>query len=92
METPELDKMHAVHGKSQAIGEFLEWLTFEKGWTLAEWKKTEYADDFHNELWPTSYSIEKLLAEYFEIDLEKTEIERRALLEEIRKSNKLCEH
>ena len=81
--TPELDKMHGVHEQSQAIGEFLDWLQIEKNWTIASWEDN---DDI-GELYPVSFSIEKLLAEYFEIDLQKAEEEKRAILEAVRKSN-----
>src|SRR6266487_3591400 len=32
--TPELDKILRVRDKSQSIGEFVEWLSYEKGITL----------------------------------------------------------
>lgn len=38
-------------------------------------------------LHPYHFTIEKLLAEYFEIDLKKVEEEKRALLEELRSKN-----
>lgn len=93
--TPELDKMSAVKERSQAIGEFLDWLAYEKEWTLAAYH--EHTDDCYNqtqryptcgirekELWQVQYSTERLLAEYFEIDLRKTDEEKRAILESIR--------
>jgi len=41
---PEHAKLAKVSDKSQAIGEFLEWLTTEQGYTLAKWSDTEYAE------------------------------------------------
>ena len=121
--TPELDKMKAVHEKSQAIGEFFDIFLQEKGLTLCTFRlagnngKPRYvwrherkfngqkikgveptAHDCFNldadnnpeyEAWPDQYlpqhqSVEKLLAEYFEIDLNKCEMERRAILAHIR--------
>lgn len=35
-EYPEHDRLRAVHGESQAQGEFLEWLTSEKGIYLGQ--------------------------------------------------------
>lgn len=67
--TPELDKMHEVHDRSQTIGEFLD----TSGYVLAEYDK-------YDELVPTSKSIEQILAEHFGIDLNKVEQERRTLL------------
>jgi hypothetical protein len=124
--TPELDKMSAVREQSQAIGEFLDWLTGEKGLSLCRqqvsgnngkpqirWKagvrkckqyrasirsREPDRNDLYNgdaelnpehEHWPSGFfpaneNIEKLLAEFFEIDLNKVEEERRAILEALR--------
>ena len=76
---PECEKVKSVQPKSQAIGEFLDWLG-EKGIHLAKW-----GDD--DKLWPFNKNKEELLAEYFEIDLNKVEQEKRQMLEEIRNSN-----
>jgi len=43
--------------------------------------------DGEGELSYWHYSTEKLLAKYFEIDLDKVEFERRAMLEELRKKD-----
>lgn len=40
-----------------------------------------------SELYPYSYNIQKLLAEFFEIDLNKIEEEKRQMLDEMRKLN-----
>ena len=65
---PEHEKLKAIHHESQAIGSFLEWM------------KSEYPKE--TRLPP--YSIQFLLAEYFEIDEDKLELEKRAMLETIR--------
>jgi hypothetical protein len=93
--TPELNKMKSVREKSQAIGEFLDWLANEKKVSLAQYHAHgEHCYDGEgdltcelrkDELYDFHYSIEKLLAEYFEIDLKKVEEERMAILEHIRK-------
>ena len=80
--TPECDKMVAIRDKSQIIGEFIDWLTSEKGYTIAE--LDQEAEEGYQNYYPVSYSMEKLLAEFFEIDLNKVEAERRAILEAIR--------
>lgn len=77
---PECEKMAAVQDKSQTIGEFLDWLGTK--YTLAEYD--EYDED---ELFPVSINIQKLLAEYFEIDLDKVEEEKNDILNEMRKLN-----
>ncbi len=95
--TPELDKMHAVKDKSQACGEFVEWLGVEKHIVLAsphnhnsfcrDEKGHLNCDAHSGELVGVHVGINKLLAEFFEIDLDKIEVEKRALLDEIRKAN-----
>jgi hypothetical protein len=45
-------------------------------------------ESWHEGFIPVFAGIEKLLAEYYEIDLNKVEDERRAMLDDIRKQNK----
>jgi len=72
---PECEKLAAVHEKSQAIGAFLEWL---------ETKDISLMTRDHNDdCCSPRMSIEEMLAEFFEIDLNKVEEERRAILEDI---------
>ena len=87
---PEHEKLQAVKDKSQAIGEFIEWLQGTKGFRLAKWMKVpdEYAEDEETDaLLPQSIDINMLLAEYFEIDLKQLEKEKQSMLEEMRKQN-----
>lgn len=76
--TPELDKISKVSDKSQAIGEFLEWLVQKKEIVLAKWMDMEGWDP---QLVVAYEPKNKLLAEYFGIDQDKVENERRKLLE-----------
>lgn len=76
-EYPECDKMLAVQDKSQALGEFLDWLQEEKGVQLAYYPEGEEATD---ELVPWRRRTEEILAEFFDIDLKKVEEERRVML------------
>jgi hypothetical protein len=81
---PECEKLAAVSKESNKIGEFLEWLTDDNGVTFARW------DDNHERWECHSFdylSINQLLAEYYDIDLDKVEDERRVLLEWIREMN-----
>jgi hypothetical protein len=126
---PEHDKLRAIKDKSQAVGEFLEWLRDTKGLTICRrleaetngkppyvWKPgvttarrdrkptagrnptgfdkfngdaednpdfREWFEGYHPE--PTN--TEKLLAEFFGIDLKALEEEKRAMLDEIRRPN-----
>jgi hypothetical protein len=109
--TPELGKMHAVQDRSQAIGEFLDWIQQEKGYDIGKFHThsedcysfkiygkesahEEELEDGHyrapqcsmseSAIYLVHFSIEKLLAEYFEIDLQKADDEKRAILESLR--------
>ncbi|MDR5727513.1 MAG: hypothetical protein RB191_08810 [Terriglobia bacterium] len=87
---PECEKVARVAPKSQAIGDFLEHMR-ESGWQLARahdhrrndcpTKKGHWDCGLSmNEMEINTASTEQLLAEFFQIDLEKIEKERRALL------------
>lgn len=76
--TPELDKMIAVKPKSQAIGEFLEWMQYDRHYTIC--KHSENAALGYE---PIRTSVEHLLAEFFEIDLKKAEHEKREILQQL---------
>lgn len=77
---PEHRKLTKIADKSQAIGEFMDWLGQEKGYTLAKWSERE------NELVPQNRPIRYLLAEYFDIDENKIEAEKRQMLQALRES------
>ena len=104
---PEHDKLSAISDRSQAIGDFLEWLRSEKGAFLAHEFKWEDDSPTLGEIlgiepentrdrrvriksatMPFSYRVGLLLAEFFEIDQEKIDQEKRAMLEECRAMNK----
>ena len=93
MKTTELDKMKKVSEESQSIGNFLDWC-FQKGWFFCkvhehvegcydkkERKSCGYTTDRPEQVF---VNIEKLLAEYYDIDLDKCEKERIKILEEIK--------
>lgn len=71
-ETPECNKLKSVAGDKAVITDFIEWM---------EEKRAAGVDVIDE--WPTR----KIIAEYFEIDEEKLEDERRALLEYQRQLN-----
>jgi hypothetical protein len=73
---PEHEKLSKVRDKSQAIGEFIDWLK-SQGVELSVW-----IDDEHQI--PYLASTEKILANYFCIDLDRLEAEKRQMLDEIR--------
>jgi hypothetical protein len=90
METPELDHQLAIinSGESHTLTRFFDWLD-KKGYYIAEWVElldenddgTLIEDSF---LMRVTTPLEYLLAEFFSIDLNKIEEERRAILEELR--------
>jgi hypothetical protein len=89
MTYPEHEKLKAVSDTSQAIGEFLQWCE-EQGWHLAEYDSMAeslgvFSDD--HQLWPIRLGIEDILARYFDIDRDRLEAEKRAMLDEIRSKN-----
>jgi hypothetical protein len=82
--TPELDRRSKILGESHKIGEFLDWLN-QRGIHLATYEEwDEYRDPM---LTPLTVSYERLLADYFEIDLQRVEAERRAILEHLRRTS-----
>ena len=100
MTQSECEKMRAVSDKSQAIGNFIEDFLREKGIILAKHHEHNVAlcgkDDFgewkcgFNVVQPVSlsYNIEKLLAEYFNIDLAKVEAEKQEILKRLQNDAK----
>lgn len=83
-ERPECAKLVSVSPDSQKIGEFIDWLN-ENGIRLCRWTELEDAPDQYMEIHDP---MEKLLARYFEIDLDKVETERRALLDWLHEQQK----
>ena len=79
MKLPEHEKLTEVQLQSQIVGEFLEWLG-EQGIWLASFNRFDRLD-------PINDSTEKLLARYFEIDLQVLEAEKVALLDMQRQLN-----
>lgn len=78
---PQLAKMAAVKDKSQAIGDFIEWAVTEKELTLCRFLERD--QDGPSGWYPEQNgpgAITALLAEFFGVDLDTAEEERRALL------------
>lgn len=75
---PECTKMVEASPVSQKIGEFVDWLRDEHDLVLARW------DDDDACLYEASAPMEQLLAEFFDIDLDKVKAERREILAELR--------
>lgn len=85
---PEHEKLRPNQGKSQTIGEFLDWLLNERGVQIL--KLLPKPEDTTDWGWGIHHygpvgTIQDLLAEYFDIDQEKLEAEKRAMLAEFSK-------
>ena len=85
MELIQHKKIQDLNGANQHIGCFIDFLREEKDMILAE--------RVHDDLWdtarlvPITQGLEKLMAEYFEIDMDVLEDEKRFLLKEQMKLN-----
>ncbi len=88
---PEHEKMKAVSDESQVIGAFLDWIQNEREPTLQLCSMRTIFHGADVRFTPTQKSIEQILADYFNINLEKIELEKRAMLEEMRKTNRKWE-
>lgn len=88
-------ELHArTHAARLAIREFLEWAGSERGALLAEGVKADRDGEARDAetigligtdgLIPVTDSIERLIDKHFGIDPEQLEIERRAVLDEVR--------
>ena len=78
--TPTLDRMLEIQEQSQLCGEFLEWL--QSKYSMYD-KKIKRESPFIDVMRDTGDYIntEKLLAEFFDIDLEEADKEKSMLLE-----------
>jgi hypothetical protein len=81
-EYPEHEKLKAVQGESQLVGNFIEWLSAEHI-EFAQYGDKSYTRE---RLFPMNISTEKMLARYFGIDLQKLNNEKIAMLEAIRRA------
>ena len=78
---PEHKKLESIKDKKNIVIDFLEWLSYDTDYVFGTWTD----DDL---LMPANENTETLLSEYFKIDLNKLETEKRAMLDSIRSTNK----
>ena len=69
---PELDKLAALNSDISQVRSFLEDMS-EKGFEFGRWD----GDQFY----PANLQLENVIHEYFDIDLDKVEKERRQVLD-----------
>jgi hypothetical protein len=77
---PEHEKLEKIVAESQICGEFLDWLRGKRGLELCGLSKDE------SFFYPVSIPTSKLLAEFFGIDRNKLEAEKRTMLELVREA------
>lgn len=73
---PEHQRLKAIRPKSQAIGEFLDW--------LATQELTICRIDNNDRYYPCHKPIQQYLSEFFDIDLEVLEDEKQQMLKVVR--------
>ncbi len=79
IEAPMLDRMIEIQEQSQLCGEFLDW--FLRKYTVFD-RKQKRERPFANVMGSGDYiNKEKLLADFFDIDLVEAEKERQAILD-----------
>ena len=89
---PECDKLAEASEESNKIGQFLDWMCDEKDIRFAKAPNQEEFDALEEDgveayegmVIEVYFNIHDLLAEYFNIDLNKVEKERQQMLENIR--------
>jgi hypothetical protein len=79
---PEHAKLDKIQKESQVIGEFLEWLGSVGLW-ISEYKASYRGAE--EVLVSTQKSTSQILAQYFNIDQNKIDQEKREMLEECRR-------
>lgn len=76
-EYPEHEKLKALGGANQAVGDFIGWLG-EHNMLIAEYRR--------HEIVPVLRSRDDLLAEHFGIDRHKLDQEKRQMIDVLRKA------
>ena len=89
---PEHEKLSAIQYKSQTIGEFLDWLRGEKAIVLCRRQESTIVrveDGWEGDpagYYPAGTTTQALLAEYFDVDQDRLEQEKRAMLAKLREA------
>lgn len=78
---PECEKLSKVSEQSNKIGDFLDWL---RQHSIVLCTYDDDSEQYFDAGMMTDSGINRLLAQYFGVDLNKVEEERRALLEWLR--------
>lgn len=78
---PEHSKLKGLGGANQIVGDFIEWLG-ENGYTICEFNPQRFCGE--GEFFMTRHSRDTILSKFFEIDTDKLEAEKVAMLDELR--------
>ncbi len=78
---PEHEKLSGVSKLSQQLGAFIEWMGYEKGWSICEYR--EDMNEYHR----VPLNVNEVLAGFYKIDLVKLEEEKVDMINECRKLN-----
>jgi hypothetical protein len=81
--TPECDKIGAIQERSQPMGEFIDWLLHGDYHICTMEEGLDGAVVFR----PVYKNVTQWLAEMFDIDLDKVDEEKRAVLQYVRMQN-----
>jgi hypothetical protein len=77
MTYPEHEKLKALGDSNQIVGDFIEWLS-EQGYEICRW------NDSGTHCLPVHLHRDQMLADFFEIDRDKLEAEKRQMLDALR--------
>lgn len=99
VEMTEHERLATIRDQSQSIGEFVDWLRERGIWLASEHQHTDacYVAPHKRRVWPECgfvdsqlvriyKPIQNLLAEFFDIDQDKLEREKREMLADLRKA------
>lgn len=82
MNTPTLDRLLEIQEQSELCGEFLDWFLYK--YAVFE-RRQRRESPFVNAYGASDYiNKERLLAEFFDINLEEAEREKQSMLESLR--------
>jgi hypothetical protein len=86
LNTPQHDLAAQYRDEMQAIGEFVEWLSYDKRLTLCQLTSVgrDLAGHEVEQFVPASYDIQRLLAEFYSIDYGAYLAEKETVLKHLR--------
>ncbi len=80
---PEHDKLTALNGANQTVGDFIEWIG-QNGMAICARHKPS-SDNEWQEYWPTFTTRDALIAKFFEINEKELSLEKDRMLDEFQR-------